>query len=397
MEHNFFWEDYLILNSDLINQNREKGALNHYQNHGKKEKRLTSFPDNSNLFFIYNFEQQKNNFKKQINDIYGIDVGKLDKSNKEETKDFFYLCNKFKITNQKNKNILFYVLNHISYKNKLNSDANFNLVISHYNEKDQNRIFELLLVFALNLQNNSISKIHILFENNNLKTPNLLRTVINVILIRNKLYDRIKINNVKEKPSFSSIFKYVNQLPPHSNVIISNSDIVFDNSLEPVSKNLKEDHFLCLSRYNWIKSKKKWELIYMEFNDKKYSNVFSHDAWIFKTPLKFPISIDINLGDMFSDSYLNYKLKNKTNFSCFNLSKSIRIRHVQEANSFSEIVKNNPTLMNELLEKIRQKEGGTTDILYGIHYSTFNEWNNANKNKFVSNLYFQQHTSEFLC
>ena len=43
--------------------------------------------------------------------------------------------------------------------------------------------------------------------------------------------------------------------------MISNSDILFDNTLELVNKNLQEDHFICLSRYNWDKAKKIWELI----------------------------------------------------------------------------------------------------------------------------------------
>jgi hypothetical protein len=55
----------------------------------------------------------------------------------------------------------------------------------------------------------------------------------------------------------------------------------------------------------------------MDFNNKKYSNIFSHDAWIFKSPMKYPINIDISLGEMFSDSYLDYKLKNSTYYLKF--------------------------------------------------------------------------------
>ena len=400
MENNFCWSEYLILNPDLINQNNEKGAIKHYQNHGKKENRLCKFPDLSKISFMYSFlEHHKSFLKKNFLEHYGVDIGNIGKINNEGAKDFFYLCNKFKISSEKHKNILFYILYGINYKSKRDSSSHLHLVISLYNEKDQDRIFELLFVLAMNLQNNNIQKIHIFFENNPLKTPNLIRTVVNVILIRNQLQDSIKIINIKNKPSFHSIFDYVNKLPSSTNVMISNSDILFDNTLELVNKNLQEDHFICLSRYNWDKAKKIWELIYMDFNNNKYSNIFSQDTWIFKAPMKFPIPIspDINLGDMFSDSYLNYKLKFSTNYSCFNLSKSITIHHVQEKDSFSDVVKNNPNLMNELLEKLKQMEHGNNDILYGIHYSFINEWNNTHKNKFVSNLYFQQHTNEFLC
>jgi hypothetical protein len=39
-------------------------------------------------------------------------------------------------------------------------------------------------------------------------------------------------------------------------------------------------------------------------------NIFSQDTWIFHSPMKYPINIrvNMNLGEMFSDSYLNYKL-----------------------------------------------------------------------------------------
>lgn len=397
MANNFFWEDYLILNTDIINQNKEKGATNHHKKHGIKENRLAIFPDTSKISFIYNYDHQKGILKKKLLQTYGVDLGNLDILNNQCTKDFFYLCNKFKITSEKNKNILFYVLYGVNYKSKPDQTSSLHLVTSLYNEKDQDRAFELLFVFAMNLQNNNIKKIHILFENNNPKTPNLLRTVINVILIRNKLHDTIQIVNIKEKPSFQSIFEYINKFPSQTNVMVSNSDIFFDNSLDLVNKHLKEDHFICLSRYNWNQTKKIWELIYMDFNNNKYSNVFSHDTWIFKAPMKYPIQINTHLGDMFSDSYLNYKLKNSTYYACFNMSKHIRIHHVQEKDSFSEMVKNNPNLMNELLEKLRQQEYGNHDILFGIYYSNLDEWTDAHKNKFVSNLYFQQHTNEFLC
>ena len=109
MENNFFWEDYLILNTDIINPNKEKGALKHHQTHGKKENRLTKLPDISKFSFIYNFDHQKSILKKYLLKSYGVDIGNMDNLNSECTKDFFYLCNKFKITSEKNKNMLFYI------------------------------------------------------------------------------------------------------------------------------------------------------------------------------------------------------------------------------------------------------------------------------------------------
>ena len=342
-----------------------------------------------------------------------------EKNTSDCSHDFFYLCNKFKIIEEKHKNILYFILNRCNYSKLKNNPIhhNFQLVTSLYNEKNIDRAMELLLVLSLNLQNKNIQTIHVLFENNGNSRDNLMRTVVNVLLIRNKLYGNLKIVNIKQKPNFSYIFQYANQLPKASNIMVANSDIMLDDSLQQIGNKLKDDDFICLSRYNWNKNLKSWNLIYMEFNGNKYTNIFSHDVWIFKSPMKHPINIDICLGDMFSDSYIDLKLKNTTNYSCFNLAlqkswplylsttnyscfnlaKSIRAHHVQDKDSFSELVKENPNLMTSLLEKIKQKENGSNDVLYGIRYSTIEEWNHVNKNKFVSNLYFQQHTSEFLC
>ena len=396
---NFFWEDYVILNTDIINHDNEKGALSHYEKHGKKEKRQTKFQDISKYSFIYNFEHQKNNLKNVMYQTYGLQFNINEKNTTDCSHDFFYLCNKFKIIEERHKNILYFILNRCNYSKPKNNPIhhNFQLLTSLYNEKNIDRAMELLLVLSLNLQNKNIQTIHVLFENNGNSRDNLIRTVVNVLLIRNKLYENLKIVNIKQKPNFSYIFQYANQLPKASNVMVSNSDIMLDDSLQQIGNKLKDDDFICLSRYNWNKNLKSWNLIYMEFNGNKYTNVFSHDVWIFKSPMKHPINIDICLGDMFSDSYIDLKLKNTTNYSCFNLAKSIRAHHVQDKDSFSELVKENPNLMSSLLEKIKQKENGNNDVLYGIRYSTIEEWNHANKNKFVSNLYFQQHTSEFLC
>ena len=395
----FFWEDYLILNTDIINHSNENGALIHYKNHGKAEKRQTKLQDKSKYSFVYNFEHQKNGLKNILHQTYGLQLNMNEQNTIDCSHDFFYLCNRFKLVEEKHKNMLYFILNRCNYKKPKNKDTNhnFQMVISLYNEKKIDRVMELLLVLAMNLQNKYIQTIHILFENNGNSGDNFTRTVINTLLIRNKLHENLKIINIKEKPNFSYIFQYANQFPKSSNIMVANSDIMLDETLSKIGNKLKDDDFICLSRHNWDKSLKSWNLIYMEFGGNKYKNVFSHDVWIFKSPMKYSINIDICLGDMFSDSYIDFKLKNTTNYSCFNLAKSVYAYHVQDEDSFSALVKENPNLMSTLLENIKKKEYGNGDVLYGIHYSTIEEWIPANRNKFASNLYFQQHTSEFLC
>jgi hypothetical protein len=157
----FFWEDYLILNPDIINHDNEKGALSHYEKHGKNEKRQTKLQDISKYSFIYNFENQKNNLKNIIYQTYGLQLNINEKNTNDCSHDFFYLCNKFKIVQAKHKNILYFILNTCNYSKPKNNPIhdNFQMITSLYNEKNIDRAMELLLVLSLNLQNKNIHDI----------------------------------------------------------------------------------------------------------------------------------------------------------------------------------------------------------------------------------------------
>ena len=139
----FFWEDYLILNTDIINHNRENGALTHFENHGKKEKRHTKLQDISNYSFIYKFDHQKNNLKNILYQTYGLQLDMNEKNTIDCSHDFFYLCNKFKIVEETHKNILYFILNRCNYSKPKNKDTNhnFQMVISLYNEKKKTELW----------------------------------------------------------------------------------------------------------------------------------------------------------------------------------------------------------------------------------------------------------------
>ena len=156
--NNFFWEDYLILNTDIINHDKEIGSLSHYEKHGKDEKRQTKLQDISKYSFIYNFEHQKNNLKKIIHSTYGLQLNINEQNTIDCSHDFFYLCNKFKIIEEKHKNILYFILNRSNYSKPKNNQTNqnFQMVTSLYNEKNIDRAMELLLVLSMNLQNKYI-------------------------------------------------------------------------------------------------------------------------------------------------------------------------------------------------------------------------------------------------
>ena len=136
-KEDFFWEDYLIINSDIIKQNNEKGALSHYENHGIKEKRQVKFSDISKYSFVYDFEDKKISLKNNLYQTYGLQWNLNENNTINCSHDFFHLCNKFKLVQEKHKNLLYFILNKCNYKLPKNKEINhnFNLVISLYKIK----------------------------------------------------------------------------------------------------------------------------------------------------------------------------------------------------------------------------------------------------------------------
>ena len=316
----------------------------------------------------YNFNKEKNFFYKNNDDIIAYD----------------YLINKYSITNIEDKSILYHIL-YLDYSKYSNKIGKFNIVTSLYNEKRISRSLELLLCLSINLKNNYISKIFILQEFYPNKHINENMSLISeVIFLLNKISNiNLHIEYIYERPSFQFLFNFCNKniIGP---VIITNSDIIYDSTLSKIT-NLNNDHFLAISRNNKsiVDNKIKWDTIKFVHNSQFLDNIFSHDTWIFNSPQKFPIKIDISLGEMFCDSYLNYKLS-KSLYKCYNLSRDINCFHIQEGDSTSDIISRDQELCNKKLNIIYEKENGDTNILMGLKIISINDfYNNINYNQFI--------------
>ena len=108
----------------------------------------------------------------------------------------------------------------------------------------------------------------------------------------------------------------------------------------------------------------------------------TQDTWIFMSPLKYVIDCPIQIGEMFSDSFFNYKLKD-TKYNCFNLYKTINSFQVK--NNKSKIMEDDKKLTDftwNNLYKLINKE--TDNFVYGIKLNTLEEFKNkTNYNKFI--------------
>lgn len=255
---------------------------------------------------------------------------------------------------------------------KKTKDKGVSLVITLYNEESKSRCLELFFCLKSNIENEHISKIHILYEN--LDNDSFLFDII-----KNTVSNKIVIKKIKKRPTYDEIFYYCNQNIV-GNTIVANSDIIFNETLENL-KFLKKDDFILLTRYQ--KYNNKYKLIHLPDVDNKV-NIFSQDSWMFVSPLKYKINCPIQIGTMFCDSFISYILSS-TKYKCYNLYDSIKSYHIQIGVSESEKMANNKAMMDERWQYVYELNNKkTTNFLYGLRKNTLIDFKNKeNYNNFV--------------
>jgi hypothetical protein len=274
------------------------------------------------------------------------------------------------------KIMLFYIL--YFNKQEINiPNINNNLVISLYNETKIDRYLELLFCLKTNIENGYISKIHILFEN--IGVDNHLFNIIHEILNINMTWKKnICFSFINKRPTYADLFNYSND-NICGNTIIANSDIVYNESLSCL-KYLKEDDFICLTRYQKYDKFKLIEL--PELNNKL--NIFSQDSWMFVSPMKYNIECNMELGKMFCDSFLNYKLTN-TEYKCYNLCEHIKSYHIHNGVSESQLINGSQKKIDECWNIVYKLDNyKTKNFVYGLFTNTLDDFiNKTNHNNFI--------------
>lgn len=285
---------------------------------------------------------------------------------------------KYKITDIKQKIRLFYIL--FFHKKNQIKNVNNNLVITLYNEKSIDRCLELLFCLKTNIENEHISKIHILYEN-----PDENSFIFDIIqnMCNENLYnfnEKIIIQKITKTLTYNDIFSYCNE-NIEGNTILADSYIIYDETLENIQF-LQEDDFISLTQYQ--KYDNKFKLAHLEYLHNKI-NIFSQDSWIFISPLKHNLECNMEMGKMFSDSFINYKLL-LTNYKCFNLYESIKSFHIQNDISESKNFENNKESIDKQWQYVYELNNKiTTSFLYGIRKNTICDFKNKeNYNNFIS-------------
>ncbi len=194
------------------------------------------------------------------------------------------------------------------------SNNEFYLLTTLYNEHNQKRIEEYQECLDRNCSNQYIKKIVVFLEGAtkvNLKHP------------------KIEIVPIKSRPSYRSFMQYALKKLHHKVVMIANADIYFDQTLKLFNNYKWNNKFLALTRYEHYKNST-W---------KRHRNSF--DVWIYHTSLlnKYPTQ-ELQLGLPAHDVRFVYQMK-KMGAIISNPSLSIKTWHIDSTSPKSKPYKNN--------------------------------------------------------
>lgn len=118
------------------------------------------------------------------------------------------------------------------------NDSETNNIILYttlYNELNKERFDELKYCLDTNLQNKNISEIVVFTEN----SPSTM----------GKYSDKIKVVPTPTRPTYHDMLKHANQHNPGHVIIIANSDIYFDTTLNKIKEQNMTDKFFSLTRW----------------------------------------------------------------------------------------------------------------------------------------------------
>ena len=151
-----------------------------------------------------------------------------------------------------------------------------NLITSYYLCDDLDRQKEINTCLQKNVDNKLIENIYLLND----KTYNLDFLTNNTKIKQFEIIENGKL-------LFKDAIEFINSYCYKDNVILSNSDIYFDNTLELLKNEDFNNKMFCLLRYNVLIDGTKD--IFRHFGEPRSD---SQDCWIFKSPLR------INTNDL---------------------------------------------------------------------------------------------------
>lgn len=197
-----------------------------------------------------------------------------------------------------------------------------NLFISYYKATTPERQAEIDYCLKKNYENPLINRVCILTSD--MGVP------------KDFIPYKTEIINHNGRPTYSDFIKWANKFSSEKSInIISNADIIFDETLSHLDK-LKENDCWALSR--WEMPLLKQEQIYGD----------SQDCWIFRGKIKELDKADFPMGKMGCDNRIAYEIK-KAGYNISNPSLTVNTWHVHNTNvrGYDPNVRNENTVVSQ--------------------------------------------------
>lgn len=242
----------------------------------------------------------------------------------------------------------------------------------YYIDSDATRAREIARTLKLQCKNELIDKIYLL--NERIYTPNEMgfETQEDIELYENKI---IQVN-CEKRMTYRLVFDYVNENKVNGHIIICNSDIFFDKTIDNIRfMKLKETKSaLCLLRYEYAgeKSLKDCQLFGPRGD--------SQDTWILHSDnipdLKLRKAFDFALGIPGCDNKITY-LFQLCGIECFNLPNHVRTYHYHRSQkrNYNSQTKPIPQPWVSLVPIIPEESNEYVEHSYNIQYENDNLFN----------------------
>ncbi len=183
------------------------------------------------------------------------------------------------------------------------------LLTGFYTDEDPARKQELLECLRRNGENTLIHEVHVFLED-----PAAERAVATACVESSKL--KIRMVQHGRRLSFQDLFEYANRNLAGRRILLANSDIFFDSSLDLLRSRDLCGQLLCLSRWD----------IQPDGCSMFFENPSSQDAWIFDAPIR-RFRSDFHLGLPGCDNRLAWEAK-QVGLSLANPGRSVRANHL---------------------------------------------------------------------
>lgn len=149
-----------------------------------------------------------------------------------------------------------------------------NLIIEYFKSSDYQRHSEYLTCIHENLENEFIDKIYVFISDDSKL---------------NFTSKKIKVIKRDTRPTYKDLFEFCNENLKNQICIVSNADIILDDSISVLNQTDLTNIFVALTRWEVFNENNEWCIA-------PFNNSSSQDVWAFMAPIQVTDDMDFLLG-----------------------------------------------------------------------------------------------------